>query len=137
MGMSCGGFPAKISRASRPTILPCSSKLTTNPPTMPWPSCVSDYAKDRSIRGASDHGKSLGDVEKLPPLRVLEEGEIKNDGVVRKMPQPFQQLAHRQVGQVGDVELVRIRNEVRLYQRGETSVIIGLAPDHEEVAGFR
>jgi hypothetical protein len=46
---------------------------------------------------------------------VLEKGEKKNHGMVRKMPQPFQQLAHRQVGQVGDVKLVLIRNEVRLY----------------------
>ena len=68
-----------------------------------------DDAKDRSIRGAGDHGKGLGDVEKLPPLRVLEEGEVKNYGVVGKMPNPFQELAHRQVGQVGDIELVLIR----------------------------
>src|ERR1700722_16968689 len=95
------------------------------------------YAKDRSIRCASDHGKRLGGAEKLPPLHVLEEGEKKNDGMVRKMSQSFQQLAHRQVGQVGDVKLVLIRNEARLYQCSETSVIIGLPRNHEEVAGSR
>ena len=137
MGMSCGGFPAKISRASRPMILPCSSRADHESADNAVAQIRVAYAKDRSIRGASDHGKSLGDVQKLPPLRVLEEGEIKNYGVVRKMPHPFQQLAHRQVGQVGDIELVLIRNELRLYQRGQTSVIIGLPRDHEEVAGFR
>src|SRR3981189_1051714 len=117
MGMSCGGFPPKISRASRPMILPCSSRLTTNPPDNAVAQIRVGYTKDRSIRGASDHGKGLVGAEKRPPLHVLEEGEKKNDGMVRKMPQPLQQLAHRQVGQVGDVELVLIRNEVRLYYR--------------------
>jgi hypothetical protein len=42
--------------------------------------------KDGRTRGRSNHREGLRGVEERPPLRVLVEGKIKNDGTARKVP---------------------------------------------------
>ena len=51
---------------------------------------------------------------------ILEESEIKDNGVARKMFHPLQQFAHRKIGKIRDIKLILVRIEVRLHERRET-----------------
>ena len=71
------------------------------------------------------------------PLHILEEGKKKNDGMARKMPQPFLQFLYRKVGQVRDIKPSLVGSEPRLRECCDTLVKSGLPGDDEDLACFR
>ncbi len=97
MGMSCGGFPPRdldnIARRDLALLFKTNHVSADNAAT----EIRVRYAEHWRVRGRSDLGEDIDAIQKLPPLDIFEEGEIKNDGVAWKMPHFLQQLTHRKI----------------------------------------
>jgi sortase A len=82
--------------------------------------------KDRGTRGRCDQGKGLCSVEERSPLRLLEEGKVKNNGTAREMPQPFLQFVHGKVCHLREVNSSLVSIEPCLDERSDPSIEFGL-----------